>query len=118
MKLKITLIALFGFMLNATGQEAAIIDLDPNQSMSITGKGPGQDATINPYVYEDSIIVVSNIGKGAFSIRVQKEGEILQEFAVKPEQTQELIISKGLEIYFDTEVIAKAAVSYKPVKKE
>lgn len=117
MRITTTLFALFAMVYCGFAQDANILELDPNQSMSITGKGPGQDATINPFIAENSIIVVSNIGKGVFSVRVQKEGVILQEVTVKPEQTQELLLYKGLEVYFDSEEEAKVAVSYKPIKK-
>ena len=37
--------------------------LEPSQSMIMTGKGPGQDATINPYFGEDCFAIIKNIGK-------------------------------------------------------
>jgi hypothetical protein len=49
--------------------------LEPSQSMIMTGKGVGQDATINPYYGKICFALVKNIGQRKFSIRVQQKRE-------------------------------------------
>ncbi|MEO1416852.1 MAG: hypothetical protein AAFW00_16320 [Bacteroidota bacterium] len=75
--------------------------LDPSQSMLMTGKGLGQDATINPYEGEDCYAVVQNIGKRAFSIRIQKKGTIIRMADVLVGETKKIILLKGQELYLD-----------------
>ena len=48
-------------------------ELEPYQTMLMTGKGPGQDGSINPYYGQDCYAIVENIGVGEFSIRIQRE---------------------------------------------
>ncbi|GAA0870867.1 hypothetical protein GCM10009117_00120 [Gangjinia marincola] len=48
--------------------------LTPQQSMIMTGKGPGQDGTNNSFFGEDCYAVVKNIGERKFSIRIQQDG--------------------------------------------
>ena len=37
--------------------------LEPSQNMIMTGKGPGQDGTINPFFGQDCYAIIKNIGK-------------------------------------------------------
>ena len=41
-------------------------ELKPSQSMLMTGKGPGQDGTINPFDGQDCYAIVENNGKREF----------------------------------------------------
>lgn len=91
----------------------AVLELEPSQSMSITGKGPGQDAAINPYLDVSSIGVVENIGKNDFVIRIQKKGEVLEEITISPGETKEVILLKGHELYFDSKLKARAKIYFK-----
>ena len=67
-------LSLFSF-LDITAQTDFV--LEPSQSMIMTGKGAGQDATINPYYGQDCYALIQNIGKRKFSVRIQKDGEII-----------------------------------------
>jgi len=89
-------------------------ELDPSQSMLMTGKGPGQDATINPYEGEDCYAVVENKGDLSLSIRIQNEGKIIEELIVPKMETKKVKLPKGCELYLDpnSEGKTKAVVSY------
>lgn len=108
------LLLLFG---SYTASSQAIFDLEPSQSMSITGKGPGQDAAINPYDGGNSVAVIQNIGKNTFDARVQYNGEIIKIVAIPVGQTKEVNIPKGYELYFDTLAITKAKLLFKKGKE-
>ncbi len=43
-------------------------DFEPGQCMLLTGKGPGQDGSINPFYGQECIAVVENIGECLFYI--------------------------------------------------
>ena len=96
---------------SAFGQ--SVFELDGSQSMSITGKGAGQDAAINPYLTDDSVAVVENIGKNDFVIRIQSKGKLVKRVTIAPNQVKEVAILKGYELYFDSELKATAQVSFK-----
>ncbi len=94
--------------------------LDPSQSMIMTGKGPGQDGTINPYDGQDCYALVKNIGNRAFSIRVQEEGKVIEEIPIEKGELKEVTLLKGYELYLDPnpEGIAKASVAYREWDKK
>lgn len=96
----------------ATAQEV-IFELNPNQSMVMTGKGPGQDGAINPYINEDCIAYVKNIGTNALSVRIQTKGKIIKEITVKPKEEKNITLLKGYELYFDTDLAAKVVLDFK-----
>ena len=88
--------------------------LEPSQSMIMTGKGAGQDATINPYYGEDSFGIIQNIGERPFSIRIQQAGNIIEEIPIDKGETKKVKLLKGYELYLDPnpEGLAKARVAY------
>jgi hypothetical protein len=95
--------------------------LEPRQSMLMTGKGPGQNGTINPFDGEDCYAIVENFGEGTFSVRIQKNGEILQTIYIPKGETQKILLLKDQELYLDSEERSedypvKARVDY--AKKE
>lgn len=77
--------------------------LDPSQSMLMTGKGPGQDGAINPFLGEDCYAIVENAGKQAFSIRVQQNGEIVETLRIAGKEEKKVTLRRGYEMYFDTD---------------
>lgn len=109
------LLVFFMFLtLQIYAQDKNILELSPSQSMCITGKGQGQDGAINPYINENSSIgVVKNLGKNEFSIRIQKEGKIIDEVLIQPKEKKEVELLKGYEMYFDSKKRAKAKVTFK-----
>ena len=92
-------------------------ELEPSQSMLMTGKGPGQDGTINPYSGEDCYAIVRNIGKREFSIRVQQDGKIIEEIPILKDEVKKVNLLKGYELYLDPNPKgkAKASVEYKKI---
>ncbi|MDG1571275.1 hypothetical protein OZ410_03045 [Robiginitalea sp. M366] len=92
-------------------------ELDPNQSMLMYGKGPGQDGTINPYAGEDCYAIVKNLGEVAFSIRIQQKGEIVQTISIKGMETKKVKLLVGQELYLDpeTDQMARASVGYEKI---
>ena len=88
--------------------------LEPSQSMIMTGKGSGQDGTINPYFGQDCIAIVKNIGDRQFSIRVQEKGKIIKEITILKGELKKVKLLKGYELYLDPNPngIAKASVAY------
>lgn len=88
-----------------------VFELNSNQSMLMFGKGPGQDATINPFEGEDCYAVIKNIGDEPFSARVQQKGKIIEIFAVNPNETKKVKLLVGHELYLDYENQNKALVS-------
>ena len=86
----------------------AEFELNPSQSMSITGKGPGQDAMKNPYDGQNCFAIVENIGKREFSIRTQQNGKIIENIPVKNGETKKVKLIAGYELYLDTNSNGKA----------
>ncbi|WP_345276754.1 hypothetical protein [Litoribaculum gwangyangense] len=91
--------------------------LEPSQSMIMTGKGPGQDGTINPYIGQNCYAIVRNIGDRQFSIRVQQDGKIIEEISILKGELKKVKLIKGYELYLDPnpEGIAKASVDYEKI---
>lgn len=91
--------------------------LEPSQSMIMTGKGVGQDATINPYFGQDCYAIIENIGKRSFSARIQQSGKIVEEISILESETKKVILLKGYELYLDPnpDGIAKARVGYQKI---
>lgn len=114
-----TIILLFAFnlalQLEAKAQTEFV--LEPSQSMIMTGKGPGQDATINPYFGEDCFAIIKNIGKRMFTIRVQQNGTIIKEISIQKGDQIKVLLLKGHELYLDPNLkgIAKASVDYEKI---
>lgn len=94
-------------------------ELKPCQSMSITGKGPGQDATINPYDGQNCFAIVENIGKKDFSIRTQQIGKIIENISIKKGEIKKVKLLKGYELYLDTNSKgkAKAKVEFEKIEE-
>ena len=114
-KLLIILSLIFVFQLNATAQD--IIELDASQSMSISGKGTGQDAAINPFLEQGSVAIVKNLGEHHFSIRIQYRGEIKKQQRLDPSRITRVLLPKGYEMYFDAkEKKTKAEVSFRALQ--
>ncbi len=70
MKNIILLLLVFAALQSCSTRDT-VYALDPQQSMLIFGKGPGQDAAINPYEGQDCRAIVKNLGEGQVGVRVQ-----------------------------------------------
>lgn len=93
--------------------------IEPSQSMIMTGKGIGQDATLNPYFGEDCFAIVENIGSRQFSIRVQEGGKIIEEIPILKGELKKVKLLKTYELYLDPnpQGIAKARVDYEKISE-
>jgi hypothetical protein len=109
---KIALLALFLVANQACSSNSTVFELNPAQSMVLTGKGPGQDGAINPYSNQRSTAVVKNIGENTFNVRIQKEGKIIEDQEVASKSTKKFILEKGYELYLDSNLQAKAKVTF------
>ena len=100
-------------------QAQDVFNLDPNQSMLMTGKGQGQDATINPFAGQDCYAVVENLGKRAFNVRIQAQGKLVEEITVAKGETKRIVLGKEQALYLDPNPAgkSKAKVSYEELKK-
>ena len=72
----------------------SILELDTKSNMSITGKGPGQDAAITPYLGTDCFGIID---KNNFVIRIQKDGKTLEKISIKPKENKNIVLLKGYE---------------------
>ena len=86
----------------AYAQEENSFKLDPSTSMLMTGKGPGQDGSINPFAGQDCVAVVANLANTPFSVRIQQKGIILRTFAVEKKETKRISLGAQEELYIDT----------------
>ncbi|MEM8928132.1 MAG: hypothetical protein AAGC45_08005 [Bacteroidota bacterium] len=93
-------------------------ELKPSQSMLMTGKGPGQDGTINPYAGEDCYAIVENLGSSELSVRIQKQGELISTFRLLGGNTFKFKLRKDQELYLDGNDTASsmAKVSYEKLE--
>jgi hypothetical protein len=117
-KTLLNFLLLIAVILFTTYETAAQIEfeLKPSQSMSITGKGPGQDAAKNPFEGEDCLVFVENIGKVTFAAITQQKGQkYLKSTSVAPGKTERIQLPKNYELYLDTtsEGTALARLSFK-----
>ena len=106
----IALLAMFCLQSEASLSDTATIKLEPTQSMSISGKGPGQDAAINPYLGGKSKAFVENVGKKEFSVRIQRQGKIISQTAIPKGEQFEFELGEKDELYFDSDYYTKVKV--------
>ena len=111
MKCLLVITCLFIIQLESKGQNT--FELKPSQSMMMTGKGPGQDATINPFEGKDCLAIVKNLGENTFSVRIQFKGKIKETIVVEPKSTKNVNLPKDHELYFDTKKETTVEISYK-----
>ena len=114
-------ILVFGILLLASSGSYAQteFELDPSQSMLMTGKGKGQDGAINPYYGQDCMAIVSNMSDMEFSLRIQKKGEILKTIAIKGGEEKRIELLKDQELYIDTnDEKVKFTLDFEPMAKE
>lgn len=114
----LTLLISLVVLIHLEGKTQTKFVLEPAQSMIMTGKGAGQDATINPYFGQNCYAIVKNIGKREFSIRVQQEGEIIEQIPILKGEVKKIKLLKGYELYLDPNPTgkAKASVDYEKIR--
>lgn len=94
-----------------------VFEIDGSQRMLMTGKGPGQDATINPFQGEDCYAVIENLGEELFSVRIQEKEKIIEIIKVEPKNVKKIKLLSNQELYLDGETNnkAKASVYYQEI---
>lgn len=94
-----------------------VFEIDGSQRMLMTGKGPGQDATINPFQGEDCYAVIENLGEELFSVRIQEKEKIIEIIKVEPKKVKKIKLLSNQELYLDGETNnkAKASVYYQEI---
>lgn len=99
-------------------QAQTTFKLDPNQTMLMTGKGVGQDATINPYYGKDCYALVENLSSRPFSVRIQKAGVLIDTLTIAKKEFKNILLLAGQELYLDSykEFSAKVRVDYRPIE--
>ena len=93
-------------------------EFEPYQTMLMTGKGPGQDGTINPYYGQDCIAIVGNMGPGNISVRIESKGEFLRDMTIAEGETKRIKLMAREELYIDSESKSaiKTTVDYEQIK--
>ncbi len=94
-----------GLMLATTttsAQKENNFKLDPSTSMLMTGKGPGQDGSINAFTGQDCVAVVANLANTPFLVRIQQKGIVLRTIAVEKKETKRISLGAQEELYIDT----------------
>jgi|GEM_PF-91097 len=89
-------------------------DVAPGQSMLMHGKGPGQDATINPFDGEDCEVIIDNLGAVQVNVRVQFKGNIIQNTVVSAGTKSRISLPAKHELYIDgtAEELASITIAY------
>lgn len=116
MKKYILLFVLLFALQSYAQKDETVFELEPSQSMIITGKGAGQDAAVNPYKAGNSIAIVKNLGKNSFTIRVEYQGEVTQTRVLEADKATMIPLRQGSELYLDSGLKAKAKVDFKKGK--
>ena len=98
-----TLIALLfsSFIILTESNAQTIFELDPSQTMLMSGEGQGQDGAINPYYGQDSYAIIENMKESEFAVRIQKKGEIIKMIHITGMETKKVTLLAGQELYFD-----------------
>ena len=110
-----------GLMLATTttsAQKENKFKLDPSTNMLMTGKGPGQDGSINPFAAQDCIAVAENLVKDPFSVSIQKNGLVLRTIEIGTKETKRIELKGSEELYVDTEQkTTRFTINYKQPSK-
>lgn len=106
------------FNTHAYAQEENNFKLDPSTSMLMTGKGPGQDGSINPFAGQDCVAVVANLANTPFSVRIQQNGVVLRTIEIGAKETKRIKLKGSEELYVDTEQkTTRFTINYKQPSK-
>lgn len=98
----LTVLVLLSVTITIHAQKENNFKLDPSTSMLMTGKGPGQDGSINPFAGQDCVAVVANLANTPFSVRIQQKGIVLRTISVEKKETKRISLGAQEELYIDT----------------
>lgn len=113
---KILLIVMLILSCQLLVQAQTVFELDRPQSMLISGKGIGQDATVNPFAGEDCYAIVKNIGNEIFFVRVQQNGKVIEILTINKNEAVKVKLLIGYELYLDTKSPKKVKASIDYIK--
>ena len=91
----------------------SMIELSPNQSMCMTGKGPGQDGAINPYYGELSFAIIKNKSDRPLGIRIQEGEKVILIKEIEQKSKAEIRLESNQQLYFDSQYGNKVSLSFK-----
>lgn len=92
-------------------KEALTFELNPNQSMLITGKGFGQDAAVNPWLGQDSVVSIRNLAGAEFKARIET-GDKTRLVTVPAESEISVDLEAESRLILDSVDRAKAGISF------
>ena len=102
----------------ALAQKENKFKLDPSTNMLMTGKGQGQDGSINPFAGQDCVAVVENLAKAPFSVRIQQNGVVLRTIEIGDKETKQIDLKGSEELYIDTQKkTTRFTINYKQPSK-
>ena len=67
--------------------------------MLLYGKGPGKDATINPYDGEDCYTLIENFGTVPFSVRIQQQKTIIYSITIPSKTIKKNPLRQGCIVF-------------------
>ena len=110
------LIAILICMVSCTTSKSTF-KLSSTENIPTLGETLTRDITYNPYnMNEKSIAIVKNVGKNYFMVRIRNQGKITQNITVDFKETEEIVLTKGDQLYLDSYEDAKASVKFKAYK--
>lgn len=86
--------------------------LPAGQSMCMIGKGAGQDATLRPKTDSVAIARINNRGKHPFTVRIEKNGQIIKQIALGKHQKLLWAHRLGDQIFLDGPKKRKAKAEF------
>ncbi len=109
----ITLLLLVGLVpfLSGCGESDDVFVLESGQSMLITGKGPGQDAAINPFSGQACLANVENLSANSFTVRIE-EPSGRRTVEVGGGRTERVSLGPESQLLLDTTVKSKARIQF------
>ena len=91
---------------------AQTFTLIAGQSMCMIGKGAGQDATLRPKTDSVSVARIKNNGKHSFTVRVEKNGQIIKQITLGEHQKLLWAHRLGDQIFLDGPKKRKAKAEF------
>ncbi len=107
----LTAIIWISLSVTGCGSSEDIFEVGAGQSMLLTGKGPGQDAAINPFAGNPCVAIIENLSNADFKARVVHLEET-KIFPVKEGQTVKVPLEAKSQLLLDALDTSKARVKF------
>lgn len=75
---KLPLITILPVSFQSKINTQTVLEINGSQRIVITGYGPGQDATINPFQGVECYAVIENLVEALYSVRIQEKEQIIE----------------------------------------